>query len=113
MLFEAFTAGLGGYSDVEYSGWTPEEAHHVELLILEGFLAKEHVTDVPWLGHGEGETYAETYIYLTPAGYDWFENRGLFKAFLNNVRKNTPTVVVSVIIALASAWLLKLVGFSK
>ena len=113
ILFESYSYNVGGFEDVETPLWSRDEAHHLELLILEGFLGSEKITDAPWLGAGRSDSYAETYVFLTPLGYDWIENRGLAKRFLRNVSMNIPTVITSVVVALLSAGLLKLSGLTK
>ncbi|WP_298561766.1 hypothetical protein [uncultured Aliiroseovarius sp.] len=104
MRFEVFSSDVAGYEDIDHPGFSREEAHHVELLLLEGLIGKDRISDAPWLGAGKSDAYAETYIYLTPKGYDWLENRGLVRRITKNIAGNIPSIIFSVLTALSVSW---------
>ncbi|WP_373355160.1 hypothetical protein [Pseudoroseicyclus sp. CXY001] len=110
LRFEVYAKNFGGYDDAETPDWSREEAYNARLLIRDGFVRTEKVTDAPWFGPGPEDTYAETYAFLTSAGHDRIENANWLKAAWSNIWSNIPTFLASVITALIIAWAVKIFG---
>ncbi|MBI1220582.1 MAG: hypothetical protein GC186_18780 [Rhodobacteraceae bacterium] len=112
LLFEEFYENPNsGCEEIRVENWTKEERYNIALMVRDGTLRVERVTDAPWRDLPEpGATYAETYIYLTSAGHDALEASNWFQSALKNVITNIPTIGVSLFLVLAGAWLKSLFG---
>ncbi|WP_126974824.1 hypothetical protein [Frigidibacter oleivorans] len=110
--FERFSRNYGGYDDTNTPDWSDEQAYNIRLLIRDGYLRSDRVSDAPWLGTGSNDEdpYAETYIGLTSAGHDLLDESSVLLRAWNNVKRNWATVFVGLIISILTS---VLVGWAE
>ncbi|WP_139194230.1 hypothetical protein [Roseovarius nanhaiticus] len=111
--FQTFWRGSHGFTIEETPDWTDNEAFNIRILIEDGLLQIEDDKDGPWLGDGFADPYAANHIRITGDGHRWLESRSWFRRIGLNIASNVPTIFVSVVIALISAGLLKLLGLTE
>ncbi len=105
--FESFSRNWGGFEDATTPDWDSNQAYNIRLLIRDGYLRSDKVSDAPWLGNGNDDAfpYAETYIGLTSAGHDLLDERTVWLRAWNNVKRNWATVLVGLILSILTSLL--------
>ena len=112
VLFTQFTDNAIGDEQEDVSGWSEEEAYNIRLLLKEGLLALDKITDAPWFGPAPDDVYAETYVTLTPQGHDVLDAPNWWMRAYKNVVANLATLVTTLILAIATQFVLRFFGLN-
>ena len=103
LAFQESYVDADGNDCVSTSGWTDEETYNIKLLIKDGLVAREWLSNAPWLEGGQSVSY----VSLTSAGHDYLDSRNWFLRATRKLKSNVPTAVGSAFVAfIAFVWVL-------
>jgi len=99
LLFTQILDKPAGFEDEVAPGWSDEESYNIRLMLRDGLLALDKVTDAPWFGSTPDDVYAETYVTLTSHGHDFLEAPSWWTRAYKNVATNIATLITAVLSA--------------
>ena len=97
--YQSFWHDVGGDEETRNIDWSNEEAYNIDLLVADGKLSIERVTQAAWLGDGDSDPYAMTYLKLNTSGHDLLDSPSWWQRAYRNVITNFATLFVAVLSA--------------